>query len=176
MMNEVITIAGMAVLDRIRGHDIKLFERSINGITKLLFGCFVAYSLGVTIWWQFAALAILFALGSAPGWGDPIGRVLYQKDDPKPEEARYEWWQVGILQDNPILALISRGLIWGAPPLLLIYFIPNVWVIAVSMSIAMPFSAYVIGKFVPWSEKYDKWHLMEYLRGGLFGAILGIIS
>jgi len=160
----VVFVVGCGLLDRLRG-----FDSSIPAaISKLIYGLWVTGFLGYYAsapLWAIATGALLFALGSAPGWGHPIGAALTGK----PAVVEPEWWQVtSWLENNVKGALAVRGFMWTLPlvvlaPVSLMFMLP-----AVAMPVAFTTAPY-IAKHI---TIVKSWAAMEIIRGLLFGTIL----
>jgi len=154
-----------AVADRIRGDAFQPWKLEAN------------HRLGayIMLGWTFAALtghawdmltfpiAIMLVAGASSGLSEPIGAYLTNR---KMDINQLEWWQFGWLKSNPLLAIAFRGAMWGLPVSVLMHFDHSlIWVLP-AYTIAMPLSAMLSRRFL----KSD-WAHMEFLRGGLAGAI-----
>jgi len=163
MMLDYIFPFIFAGLDRLRG--------SSFGIGKtpeaLIYGGFVSVLiLGYHDAWYNLAFAILFLEGSSLGWGQPIGWLISGN-----KTGNYENWQKGILQDNPHLAVIARGLIWGSAPIFLIYWKLEILEFVISMPIAFYLAA-ITSKLILKKGYIIAWELHEYLRGFYLGILI----
>ncbi len=155
-----LAIPAAAVLDRLRG-DAKGAPKFLESI---VYGLVIGFALGLPYdGWQMYAFGVLFAVGAAPGWGEPLG-ALFDERGMFPE--RLEWWQVGPLKKHILPALIARGALWGIPVLALYYWHPEVVAVLATYVVAFPAAAY-IGRKIKGSMG---WELMEYIRGGLGAA------
>ena len=161
---EMLLILLSAGLDRLRGMGLWA------GTTPwaILNGWVIAALLGHPWDLWTPAIAALFALGSAPGWGNPMGRILAPDHR---DFGDYEWWQVGPLRKDATLALAFRGAMWGLP-LLALYGIPNgtpaLWVVPVAYAVAFPVSTW-LATLIP-ASGFRKWQWAEAIRGGLGAA------
>ncbi len=166
-----VFIVGCSALDRFRGRETAVAA----GVSKVAYGVFVALCLSGWDYqnWHTYAAGALFAAGSAPGWGNPIGAVLTRTEMPA---NTYQGWQkFKLVQTNVTAALLVRGLIWGAPVALMWFLQPGAlqWFVpAVTMPLAFTAAPYLARKFVP--AVTDRWAIMEHIRGGVFGALTGV--
>lgn len=108
-------------------------------------------------------IGVLWALGAAPGWGNPVGAAL----NSRPMSNNWEWWQVGPTRRWVYLALAVRGFIWGAPLLALHAAVPGVDKITLAVTVSMPLSCYIMSHF----NVEKRWKKMEYVRGALTASI-----
>jgi len=155
-------LAGVA--DRIRGDGFG-YNRNLE---KLFYGWIIATIAGVGLSVWTIPIAILFALGSTFGWGMPFGWYLFGRDPIHHNESTKEWWQVGSLWKHPFISLIVRGILWGLPLLTVAYWVPVTYVIAGSIAVAFPLSAFISKHTVDES----KWEVAETLRGFLCGVLI----
>ena len=117
-------------------------------------------------------------LGSAPGWGEPLGAYIVDRPQVK---ARLEWWQIGPLKTDITLSLLVRGFIWGLPIALVLslfgYFLAG-------GTVLLAYTASMLA--APWfiSRKYylrsawdstKQWQMQEWLRGGLVMLIVVLV-
>jgi hypothetical protein len=112
--------------------------------------------------------ALLFAVCEWPGWGAPLGALLY---DTEMGKTGLERWQVGILKTNPVLALIARGGIWALPALLMSCWYPEFIYIFVAMPVAMPVAVVVARELGGKYKHKNTWQLQELIRGGLCATL-----
>ncbi len=162
-MIELLYIPALAFIDRLRG--------SQDGIGKtpetLIYGLLVATLLfGYSEWGLSILFAILFLAGASIGWGQPIGWLISGK-----KSGNYEWWQIGILRDNPHLAVYCRGLLWTIPVLPLIAFDIRVSYFAAAMPMAFYAAALISHYTVKRGMKYA-WEAHECIRGGLLATMI----
>ncbi len=165
--------------DRFRGSfDPKAVAQIAYGLVALLL---LTPMLGSYPLYAGALFVALFVAGSAPGYGQPIGNFLSFGATKNSDQWKgdFEWWQKGPLQENLLYALIARGALWGVAVLpAAIWFGPSVLLVTVAMTIAFPLSAVIARKvWLADKEKWDnkrRWNLMEYIRGGLFGAAIAL--
>lgn len=165
---DLIYIPILGFMDRLRGSSFgigKTPEAFIYGlfVSGLLFGIPQNYHSGIVN----ISFALLFLAGSSLGWGQPIGWMISGN-----KTGKYESWQKGILEDNVHLAVLTRGLIWGLPSLILLYWTKDVIPFAVSIPISFYLAAF-ISKFLVKKEIKYAWEFHEVLRGILLGS--GII-
>lgn len=168
----VMVVAALAVglFDRCRGSDAGSTIRAIctllsgSILTMLAAGEYTPFAMvGAFLWW----------LGEKPGWGTPMG--MYSGFKPKPDHS-YERWQIGdTLKKNYRLAVAVRGLMWGAPMLLLYQWMPTIVVVPLAMMCAFPIACelaerqrHIIGIEPTW--------LVEILRGSLCAAFVVLLS
>jgi len=165
-MYTLLLILASALLDRLRGGLL----RGMN-FWALLNGWVIATILGYGLSWWAAGIAVLFAVGSMPGWGEPMGRALMATmTAPGPDPEGYEWWQVGPLKRKSWLALTGRGAMWGACLLPLAYWIPQVAWVVPAYAIAFPLSV-ALTLPMPF-DGWTRWRISEALRGGLAAALI----
>lgn len=149
-------------IDRMRGDPAHIVNRTFE---KLLYGVAVGLlSVGTDSLPILASFAALFSLGSSAGWGEPLSSALYGKAI---RLDHCEWWQVGPLRKNVTLALVARGLIWGAPCALLAF-----WDLRalepLMMAVCFPLSVY-IAKLIK-ADYINLWETNEVIRGLLIGG------
>lgn len=155
------------VADRLRGTGGYLLGRR----WVIVQGLALAYLLGARSWESLAIVTALWWLGSAPGWGEPVGAVL---DDRPQNPKKKEWWQVLGLQ-NPggaKASLFVRGLLWGVC-LIPAAFHPHlgmgILAMVLVMTLSFPAATYISrepGLFGSW----EPWAVMEVTRGLLAGT------
>lgn len=169
MLYLTLNILGMATFDRLRGgnflnvHKLRLGRHT----GQLGMGVLAAYILHLTGWvWLYAAftLTVTGMIGVNPS----LAAAFTNGTMPGP----VAWYQFGFFKRNILAAVVLRGLIWGLPLL----FINPLAVLA----FAIPYTVtpYLARWFFPttlWPFA-DKWSLMEFVRGGLIGAALVLVS
>lgn len=154
----------MGVADRIRGDSIHIWY--MEGNHRL-----PAY---VILGWTFAALAghpqdwltlpiiIAMTAGASPGLSQPMGALLKNGVD----SGQPEWWQIGILKTNALLACAVRGAMWGLPIALLGWFdMRLVWALP-AYTVAFP-GAIISSRYF---FKAD-WEKAEFMRGLIAAAL-----
>lgn len=180
---KLLCVAVLGYLDRFRGSDRLDIKKAVNGIDTLVFGMVIALLIGVNSLLLAAALAVLWLIGERPGWGEPIGTALHPERTMRPDHL--EWWQIGLFARSVPMALLLRGLIWGAPTLILLPWVPAVATIPPAMAIAFFAAPYIARKFCSYATQWswplpptDKgiWDKMEAIRGWLFGLLLLIFN
>lgn len=150
-------------MDRVRGDAFHFFNRFID---KLLYGWVLA-ALFLHEWdWLTFPIALGFALGSSPGWGDSWGAIL-EKRTISTTYTREHWWQFGPLKTNKWLAGTTRGLLWGAPVSALGYFDPTLYWAAPMYAVAYVGAA-VLASLPPIN---GNWAHGETMRGVLVGLL-----
>jgi hypothetical protein len=175
-MEQLLAVPLCAFLDRLRGD-----SRGFGGFAEAAtMGLILSLLIAPLSWWSLA-IAMAWAIGASTGWGTPLSAAIKQE----PMGPKFEWWQVGILKRSTYLALTVRGLMWGLPSLLLIAYLPNVWVLTLGMGIAFPLSCYLSTLTPTYSFESSKWNfkgwcpnrwkLAEWLRGGLVALIVIIL-
>ena len=160
-----------SIIDRVRGGWLPFpwFRKPLT----LLYGMLIAISLGILDWTTIAA-GVLFWIGEKPGWGEPFGAIIHDREM---RSDKIEWWQVGVLRKSPYLASLARGLLWSVPLLPLAYFhIEFAYVIPlIGLSTMVAAQAAHI-----WYDEevkiIDAWEFMELLRGVLFIASASLIA
>jgi hypothetical protein len=167
LVGSVLFAVVLGGLDRLRGMDLPgaAVRKLVYG---LMVGGYIAHTSGAMPLTG-VLYGALFALGSAPGWGNPVGRALINRDNHP--HSPPERWQVGPLRDNVPLALAARGAMWTAPGLLVLPLHMD-WLIVLAvpaMSVAFLAAPYMARAVLtaPLS-----WSLQEFLRGLLFGLLL----
>ena len=147
----IIFIVLFTAADYARGDDDVTWKgKSLAAVTKAGYGfivsCAIAYYAGGSSLLFVLVYTLLFALGSAPGWGHPIGIALGG-----PKHDKYERWQVNDLLKTDIrAALVARAAIWHFPTLLSI---------AVGPWLVLPVALVQMGSFV--AAPYIAKHLRE---------------
>lgn len=168
-MFDYLLIPAYAILDRIRGDNVGpggVLEAFVMGMLV-----FVAITPTLSLW--AFAFGALWALGSSPGWGAPIGVALNPGRNLKDHDP--EWWQFGIFKKRTYAALILRGMMWGAPVLSLLPQVPNAAVAFFAITVAFSTAPWV-ARYTPESlftkvptrlrpYLYKKWQVMELIRG-----------
>ena len=161
-MITALLILAMGFADRLRGTTHPWAFTS-----KLLYGFIACGLLGLPGWWLLGGAA-LFALGSATGWSRPLTMAL--GDSAGMDQARLHWYQVGPMKYNPHLALMVRGLIWGAPISLLAFWHPVVLAVPVAYAIATPLAPWLALRYTP--GFLVPWEAQESCRGWVGGLII----
>ena len=162
-------------LDRMRGSDYTVLpslkwdgEEIGNSEWKILYGWVVAALFGHAFSWLTIPIIILFAIGEAWGWGEPLGSALQGR---KMNQDNLEKWQFGPLKKDPWLALAFRGLMWGAPvALLLSWFDPILMSLPFLLMLSMPVAC-LIAKQLSGTTS-EKWAYQELIRGLLLGLLI----
>lgn len=164
----LLLIPAMAWLDRQRG-----MAKDVERITKIvaLVGLGFAASVLVGHYWDWRALVLTAAVacGYAIGWGHPLGTVLGGK-----KNSSYEWWEVGILRDDPWLALAIRGSFISILSLLAFDGIASIKLF-IAFTVAFPLAPYLATRVFR-KGRIEGWALQEYIRGGLAALILWVLS
>lgn len=163
---EILIVLLCGVADRVRGAGQPKIPTAIEmviygGLISLL----IVYP--VNLWT--IAIILLFWVGSTMGWGSPINKVLF---DTPMQESNYERWQIGPLKRNAWLALAVRGFLWGAPLLIIVYWVPAVIYVPVAFTVAMPLAC-LLARHQPIYRR-DIWAVQEVLRGLIAASIIAI--
>lgn len=173
-MTDALTVLAFALacagLNLLRGWDLP-----VAGLRKLAYGLAVA---GFIAWqsdlcWSFVlAYSCLFALGSAPGWGRPMGEALGGVPN-----RQYEWWQGTKALTQTKYALLFRGCMWTgfAVPALLFGCSPLVLLAVPAMTVAFwaaPYITVALAYQTGFRFEY-RWKVAEGLCGAIFGLLLG---
>ena len=161
----LIVLAGL--LDRVRGDGFHFFRRVVD---KLLYGWIIAAIFQHPFDWLTPAIAVAFAFGASPGWGDSMGAIL-EKREIYADYDRNHFWQHGILRRNKWAAAVVRGALWGVPVALLGYFDPLlVWAIPV-------YTIAFVGSLVLAARLDSKqWEHAETIRGIMAGALIWLAT
>lgn len=167
MIIELIAFALSGALDRLRGDARHLLGRRI--FDKIALGWCMAALAGYSLLSIEAVLIVVAMIaGMSPGWGTPMGAALGGRSSMPQNDI--EWWQRGILSRSVPLALVARGVMWGAPvaalapivgDLALLWFLP-------AYAVAMPASIYVVRGL----DVRDTWAAAEWVRGYMAAAIV----
>lgn len=172
MSMTLLLIVMSGLCDRLRGAG---FDFGLRVIDQLLYGWVLAACLGHPQDWLTIGIAIAFALGSAPGWGDTSSAIMQRRELNALELNK---WQVGILAKNKWLSAAARGLIWGLPVAAFAYFDPHLLSALVVMPAAYIGAAYMAG-FLP-SKKDSKigspWGYMEAMRGMMAAGLFLVVT
>jgi hypothetical protein len=160
-----LAILFCGIFDRMRGFHWRFMS--------FLYGLLMAFIFGIT-WKLSLVFALLWWLGAAPGWGEPLGSLFagrFQKVSSR------EWWQVLGLQNpgNELWASLFRGAMWGACILPMSYWFPRLVFLPVITALGFVL-AVPIGKFLGHILKKESWATMEFVRGLLMGLGIFIIS
>lgn len=158
----VVIVAYMGGLDRLRGDAFDLLDRRVWD--RLAYGWLVAALFGHP--WDAHTAAIIAAMyaGMAPGWGGAIGPALRGY---RPTEAELERWQIGPLATNAWLALIARGVLWGAMFIpLALWLHPTYWFGVAAYTTAMP-TAVLLAR-----RAGTDWEKQEHYRGWIAGTLI----
>ncbi len=175
MIEQIIIVITLILLcgmfDRLRGDKYNL---GTTFIEKVMYGIFVGVlCLDLTLHWILVPFALLFALGSSPGWGDPLGAYLGKRR----LCGGTEFWQIGFWEHHTVKSLWVRGFIWGAPLLSLLPWINTLpafiacWVsfpLALKLARDWSVSIKITDKF---NLAKGRWDLGEIYRGLLIGSI-----
>lgn len=167
-----------AILDRCRGSKkltiiSNFFEAMMIGAALACLALTYSDLTGWDVVIAVCGFALLFAVCEWPGWGGPLGAVLYKHEMRKNELER---WQVGPLKTNPVFALIARGAIWSSPALLMSAWYSELIYIFVAMSISMPVAVVAAREI---GERYkvgNTWRLQEYIRGGMTATLTYLMA
>jgi len=161
-----------AYLCRMTGSDYSVLpsirwkgEEIGNSEWKILFGWVIAALYGHPFDYLTPGIVVLFAIGESWGWGEPIGAALTGR-----KMVNLEKWQIGKLAENPWLALLARGLMWGAPVALLSWFEPLLMSLPFVLMLAMPLGV-LAAKYIP-ATIDEKWTYQEFIRGFLAGLLI----
>lgn len=175
-MIELLLIILSGSSDRLRGD-----SRGFGGIGEAMVmgACIFALTGSPFNIWLFFGFCLLWAAGSATGWGSVIGGLLNRRPRLHPEKR--EKWQTEWLYYHPWVSAFLRGFIWGAPVLLLSYW-EIFWEPVVAMTIAFPLSLLIgrdlegrgwkIFKFIIAEDKWDKHELVRGVLCALLTFIL----
>lgn len=173
----IILIICCAAMDRCRGSkELKVisnfFEAFVMGLCLASLALMYT-SYGADFYLAIVIFALLFAVCEWPGWGEPLGALLY-KGNMRP--GKLERWQVGPLKKNPVFALIVRGAIWTCPAVLMSPFYPELIYIFVAMSISMPVAVVAAREVGVRLHVQNTWQLQEIFRGALTGAVTYLMA
>lgn len=166
---QIMAALACGPLDRLRGHHVHLFN--LRMADKVAYGFALALVAAPADPIAVPFIMIAMILGMSPGWGEPIGATLENRDMRK---EHLEWWQKGLAATDPMTALAIRGVIWGLPivPVALWFEDWSLLGIIPAFAIAMPLSMFAakleIGK--------DKWGNTEFARGWIAAVIIFLTS
>ncbi len=166
---DVLAVLLCGFFDRMRGDPRHIINRTVE---KLLYGLTAAWlTVGFDIYMTGVAFAALFAIGSSPGWGEPLHSALYNKNM---RQDHLEKWQFGCMKDNIPISLAFRGFLWALPCIALI-----AWDVR-ALEVLFMCPAFVASVYlVKWlDEKHgfeDIWAVNEIVRGLIFGGLCGVI-
>lgn len=153
-----------AIADRVRGDRIHLwyFDSNHRLPAYIFLGWTFAALSGHVLDWMTLPIMLAIVIGASPGLSQPMGSLLKDGTDP----GLPEWWQVGILKTNALLACLVRGAMWGLPVSLLAYFDHRlIWVLP-AYTIAFP-GAILIARYLCKSD----WEKAEFMRGGIAASL-----
>ena len=165
MSFELVAALACGPVDRLRGSARGLPSKTLE---LALYGLLIGIAMGLLPSPWLYAVAALFALGGAPGWGEPLGAALEKR--PMLGQ-RLEWWQVGPLQTDVRLAIVARGALWGVPCLLVAPWAPHAVLLVPIMAFAMLAAVYIGLAFEEFLE-WNAWHVMEVSRGLIAGILV----
>ena len=159
-------------MDRIRGDGFGVSK----GFDLALYGWVIAALLGHAGDIYTLPFVLAFAAGGSPGW--PL-HYVYNEDKPVDE-----WWAVGPLVDNVLLAVFARGAIWALPMALMYPLGQEFGWAAVSMFVAFPLSQIAVRRMMSLNndrindavDKYADgwWGAMEWIRGLMLGGLIAL--
>lgn len=159
---QILAALACGPLDRLRGHATHLFGLRLADK--------VAYGLALSLIMSQDPVVVVFTTlamiaGMSPGWGEPMGAILDKR-----EMKDFEWWQFGPLKQNPWLALMFRGFLWGLPVVPVAVYFQDISLLAyiLAFTVAMPLA--MLAARLPFGR--DKWGSVEFARGWVAGAIL----
>lgn len=174
MSSHVTILASLAILlcgifDRLRGAGADSITTWMTRVPWIvLYGASLAWLLGARSPSLIAVVAAMWWMGSRPGWQSVLSAVFEYR-----YQTRWERWQRGWLcmpashaAENVSLAV--RGLIWGAPLLVLAPWLPGALVLVPLAGLAF-LGAPLLVRNLPISYG-TRWALMEFSRGMLMGA------
>lgn len=171
MLSKLLLTYACGLIDRVRGDGaVDVFYS--KGVEQVIYGLFVGVILGLHSWYVLM-FALLWAAGCSFGWGTVLG-AYFKGTQMGP---KYEFWQVGLLRTNVTVALMARGLMWGACILPFGYFDPEVILLSFAMVGIFPLGCW-LGKHCPFSG-LTPWKAQEFYRGwlvGLTALALGLIG
>lgn len=166
---DVLAVLLCGFLDRMRGDPKHIVNRTVE---KLLYGLVAAWlTVGFGNYYIGTAFVVLFAMGSSPGWGEPLHSALYNKNM---RRDHLERWQFGAMKDNIPLSLAFRGFLWGLPCVALI-----AWDMAALEALFMA-PVFVSSVYITkWMDKNhgfeDIWAMNEIVRGLMFGVLCATV-
>jgi hypothetical protein len=159
----------MSWLDRQRGTPKE--TEIISKVPALLgMGYLCAVFTGHILDWQAIVIMLAVAVAHNFSFGEPLGHALTGIQGATADDgSTYETWQVGILKDNPWIALTVRGMMVGAMTLLALDWVASLK-IAIAFGAAFPLASAIVR--YGFRQGGEGWALQEWIRGGLIGLIL----
>ena len=150
-------------------------------LCKYLYGVVLGY-LAISYDPLIFACGIALYLGEKPGLGYWRGAIVRLRGHTYPIfQGKAEWYQYRALATMPFMSALIRGLIYGLPVLPLCYWQPDLYVIPLAISLAMPASgllAYCMPdtKILELGSHKTSWAWDELLEGALAAALIVLLS
>lgn len=161
----IVLVILTTILDRLRGSG-----KFPKAICQILYGLVIGVFLKQE--WQFVVLfTILFVAGVSPGWGQPLGAYLGSRP---PEPNKKERWQFGSLPQRPFESVLVRGVIWAAPPAILVFWYKEALIFSLSIMVAFPLAATIAKNLIKRDVVW--WDRHEFIRGFLVGSFCVLLS
>ena len=153
--------------DRLRGG---LWHKPL-GISNTLYGSFIFTGCMVLLLGlsplESSVVLLASLLGSAPGWGEPLGSYLRGQPQRK---AKLEWWQKDYLELSSKTSLLVRGFMWGLPISLVLivfgYSLAGVTVL-LAYTFAMLAAPALAKERRSLKGVQGDWEMQEWIRGAL---------
>lgn len=164
----ILLIFFCGLFDRARGDSRNIINTFAE---KVMYGCCVGF-LCIGVDWLVIPFSLLFALGSSPGWGDPMGAYLGRKTYCGGTES----WQFDGWIRHTVKSLWIRGFIWGLPLILMTPWV-NTWPAFIACTVAFH-PALKLARDWKFAQAFihrdlvqGQWGLTEIFRGILIGAL-----
>lgn len=175
-----LLIPVLSWLDRQRGTPKE--TETIPKIVALLgIGYVCSVFVGHWLDWQALVITISIAFIHNFSFGEPLGHALTGRGGvPAADGTVYEKWQIGILKDNPWLALAVRGAMLGISGLVALDLVAAAK-LAIAWAIAFPLAPAIVRyvlKMPTYTIKQSgkAWAVNEWARGATAGLLLSVMS
>lgn len=114
----IIAVIAGAFADRVRGGGLGVPEklRSLY-VGHIAAAIILAYCAGYAETWILFAMIFAYIIGEAPGYGHPLGRLIYgdfhKMKFPTSQPERFQ--ELFKIENNDWISIVVRGIIWGIP-------------------------------------------------------------
>lgn len=159
MVDLLLLLAACGLFDWFRGAGEDRIPKSLTYFPWFIpYGLCIGTLLHAENWWLLSAATALWWLGGKPAFTALITAVM--RDSTIEQKVYLNRW-LGLPPLPPVIALYVRGVLWGAPLLLLYRWAPSVIIFPWITGVAMLIPALVVPE--------RRWATMEFTRGVLMG-------
>ncbi len=160
MVDLLLLLAACGLFDWFRGAGEDRIPKVLTYFPWFIpYGISIALLLHMENWWLITATVALWWTGGKPAFTALITAVMRETHV---EQKIYLNRWLGLPPLPPVIALYVRGVLWGAPLLLLCRWAPSVIIFPWITGVAMLIPALVVPE--------RRWATMEFTRGVLMGA------